>query len=197
MFLGHAIPAQQLYGQLLIGLINGSFYALLSLGLAVIFGMLNIVNFAHGALYMVGAFAAYFLLALRRPQLLVGADRIAADRRRARRAARAHASLSAAGPRSALRLAAHLRPRAGDPGAVSELLRRFGIALRDPAAIVRRPQPRLHVPAELSRLGHRLLGGGVFGDLVHRSRRPSSAPICARRRKTRRWCAHSASTCRG
>jgi branched-chain amino acid transport system permease protein len=62
MFLGHAITAQQLYGQLLIGLINGSFYALLSLGLAVIFGMLNIVNFAHGALYMMGAFVAYFLL---------------------------------------------------------------------------------------------------------------------------------------
>jgi branched-chain amino acid transport system permease protein len=63
-FLGHAISAQQLYGQLLIGLINGSFYALLSLGLAVIFGMLHIVNFAHGAFYMVGAFAAYFLLHL-------------------------------------------------------------------------------------------------------------------------------------
>ncbi len=62
MIFGHAISAQQLYGQLLIGLINGSFYALLSLGLAVIFGMLNIVNFAHGALYMVGAFGAYFLL---------------------------------------------------------------------------------------------------------------------------------------
>ncbi|HTR14609.1 MAG TPA: branched-chain amino acid ABC transporter permease, partial [Roseiarcus sp.] len=54
----------QLYGQLLIGLINGSFYALLSLGLAVIFGMLTIVNFAHGAFYMMGAFAAYFLLKL-------------------------------------------------------------------------------------------------------------------------------------
>ena len=53
---------QALYGQLLIGLINGAFYALLSLGLAVIFGMLNIINFAHGALYMVGAFCAYFLL---------------------------------------------------------------------------------------------------------------------------------------
>ena len=62
MFLGHAITIQQLFGQLLIGLINGSFYALLSLGLAVIFGMLNIVNFAHGALYMMGAFCAYFLL---------------------------------------------------------------------------------------------------------------------------------------
>jgi branched-chain amino acid transport system permease protein len=51
-----------LFGQLLLGLINGSFYALLSLGLAVIFGMLNIINFAHGAQYMLGAFMAFFLL---------------------------------------------------------------------------------------------------------------------------------------
>ncbi|MGO8799462.1 MAG: branched-chain amino acid ABC transporter permease [Roseiarcus sp.] len=58
------ISSQQLFQQLLVGLINGSFYALLSLGLAVIFGMLNIVNFAHGSLYMVGAFCAYFLLNL-------------------------------------------------------------------------------------------------------------------------------------
>jgi len=56
------IPTQALFGQLLIGLINGSFYALLSLGLAVIFGLLNIINFTHGALYMLGAFCAYFLL---------------------------------------------------------------------------------------------------------------------------------------
>ena len=53
---------QALFGQLLIGLINGSFYALLSLGLAVIFGLLNIINFTHGAQYMLGAFVAYFLL---------------------------------------------------------------------------------------------------------------------------------------
>ena len=59
---GHVITWPQLYGQLLIGLINGSFYALLSLGLAVIFGMLTIVNFAHGAFYMMGAFGACFLL---------------------------------------------------------------------------------------------------------------------------------------
>ena len=58
------ISPQALFGQLLLGLINGAFYALLSLGLAVIFGMLNIVNFAHGALYMMGAFCAYFLLNL-------------------------------------------------------------------------------------------------------------------------------------
>jgi len=56
------IPSQALFGQLLIGLINGSFYALLSLGLAIIFGLLNIINFAHGAQYMLGAFSAYFLL---------------------------------------------------------------------------------------------------------------------------------------
>ncbi|MBX3514735.1 MAG: branched-chain amino acid ABC transporter permease [Xanthobacteraceae bacterium] len=56
------VPPQALFGQLLLGLINGSFYALLSLGLAVIFGMLNIINFAHGAQYMLGAFCAYFLL---------------------------------------------------------------------------------------------------------------------------------------
>ena len=55
------IPIQALMGQLLIGLINGSFYALLSLGLAVIFGLLNIINFAHGAQYMLGAFGAYLL----------------------------------------------------------------------------------------------------------------------------------------
>ncbi|MEF0941982.1 branched-chain amino acid ABC transporter permease [Rhizobium sp. BR 362] len=57
------IPLQALLGQLLIGLINGSFYALLSLGLAIIFGMLRVINFAHGALYMLGAFTAYLLLA--------------------------------------------------------------------------------------------------------------------------------------
>jgi branched-chain amino acid transport system permease protein len=56
------VPTQALFGQLLIGLINGAFYAMLSLGLAVIFGLLNIINFAHGALYMMGAFVAYFLL---------------------------------------------------------------------------------------------------------------------------------------
>ena len=56
------IPIQAFMGQLLIGLINGSFYALVSLGLAVIFGLLNIINFTHGAQYMMGAFCAYLLL---------------------------------------------------------------------------------------------------------------------------------------
>ncbi len=83
------MSTQALFGQLLIGLINGSFYALLSLGLAVIFGLLNIINFAHGAQYMLGAFAAYFLLnkaglsywwALVVAPLVVGATGVAIER---------------------------------------------------------------------------------------------------------------------
>jgi branched-chain amino acid transport system permease protein len=56
------VPPQALFGQLLLGLINGAFYALLSLGLAVIFGMLNVINFTHGAQYMMGAFGAWMML---------------------------------------------------------------------------------------------------------------------------------------
>ena len=56
------IPLQAFMGQLMLGLVNGAFYAMLSLGLAVIFGLLGIVNFAHGALYMLGAFVAWILL---------------------------------------------------------------------------------------------------------------------------------------
>jgi len=58
------IPLQAFLGQLLLGLVNGAFYAMLSLGLAVIFGLLGIVNFAHGALYMLGAFAAWIMMDL-------------------------------------------------------------------------------------------------------------------------------------
>ena len=58
------IAPQALFGQLLLGLINGAFYAMLSLGLAVIFGMLNVINFTHGAQFMMGAFAAWLLLGL-------------------------------------------------------------------------------------------------------------------------------------
>jgi branched-chain amino acid transport system permease protein len=62
MIMIFGIPAPLLFGQLLLGLINGAFYAMLSLGLAIIFGMLNIINFAHGALFMMGAFTAWMLL---------------------------------------------------------------------------------------------------------------------------------------
>src|ERR687894_2968072 len=83
------IPAPLLFGQLLLGLINGSFYAMLSLGLAVIFGLLNIINFTHGAQYMMGAFAAWMLLtyaglgywwALVLAPLIVGATGIVIER---------------------------------------------------------------------------------------------------------------------
>src|SRR5688572_1975302 len=83
------VSAQALFVQLLLGLINGSFYALLSLGLSVIFGMLNVINFAHGAQYMMGAFAAFLLLdhlgvsywwTLVAAPLLVGAFGIAIER---------------------------------------------------------------------------------------------------------------------
>src|SRR5262245_19302587 len=89
MFEVFGVTSQALFGQLLIGLINGSFYALLSLGLAVIFGMLNIINFAHGAQYMLGAFFAIFLLqvlglgywwALVIAPLVVGASGILVER---------------------------------------------------------------------------------------------------------------------
>src|SRR6202167_6170429 len=90
-------PAPVLFAQLLIGLINGSFYAMLSLGLAIIFGLLNIINFTHGAQYMMGAFCAWFLLnglgigywpSLVIAPLAVGAFGIAIERLLLRRIAR-------------------------------------------------------------------------------------------------------------
>ena len=83
------IPSQALFGQLLIGLINGSFYALLSLGLAVIFGLLNIINFTHGAQYMLGAFVAWlglnklgvnYWLSLLLAPIVVGATGVVIER---------------------------------------------------------------------------------------------------------------------
>src|SRR5690349_10522481 len=87
MILG--VPSSVLFGQLLLGLINGAFYAMLSLGLAVIFGMMNIVNFAHGAQYMLGAMTAWLLLnyagvgywwALLLAPLIVGASGLLIER---------------------------------------------------------------------------------------------------------------------
>jgi branched-chain amino acid transport system permease protein len=83
------IPPQALFGQVLLGLINGSFYAILSLGLAVIFGLLNILNFSHGAQYMMGAFVAWMCLnylgisywaALLLAPLIVGVTGVAIER---------------------------------------------------------------------------------------------------------------------
>lgn len=83
------VPLQAMLGQLLLGLINGSFYAMLSLGLAVIFGLLRVINFAHGAQYMLGAFVAWLLLeqvgigywwALLLAPLIVGAASLVVER---------------------------------------------------------------------------------------------------------------------
>jgi branched-chain amino acid transport system permease protein len=89
MFELRGVPPQALFGQVLLGLINGSFYAILSLGLAVIFGLLNIINFTHGAQYMMGAFVAWMCLnylglnywvALLLAPIIVGATGIAVER---------------------------------------------------------------------------------------------------------------------
>jgi branched-chain amino acid transport system permease protein len=62
MIMIFGVPGPLLFGQILLGLINGAFYAMLSMGLAIIFGMLNVINFAHGALFMMGAFVSWMLL---------------------------------------------------------------------------------------------------------------------------------------
>ncbi len=113
------LPLQAFLGQLLLGLVNGSFYAMLSLGLAVIFGLLGIVNFAHGALYMVGAYVAWFSLekfginywfALILAPLVVGAIGVVD---------RAHAAAPPLPHRPDLRPPAHLRPGADRRGRCS------------------------------------------------------------------------------
>ena len=88
------VPVQMLYGQLLVGMINGSFYAIMSLGLAIIFGLLNIINFTHGAQFMMGAFMAWmglsylginYWIALALSPILVGATGILIERTLLRR----------------------------------------------------------------------------------------------------------------
>ena len=190
------VPPQVLFGQLLLGLINGSFYALLSLGLAVIFGMLNVINFAHGAQYMLGAFAAWMLLkftgigywwALILAPLVVGPDR--------RRAGKADAE-PALQARPPLRPAADLRAGPDHRGHVPPLVRRLRPALPDPEGAGRRLQPRLHVPADIPRLGRHRLGRGLLRHLVRDRAHQARAPTCAPPPRTRCWCRPSASTCR-
>src|SRR5262249_2477124 len=166
------IPTQALFGQLLIGLINGAFYAMLSLGLSVIFGLLNIINFAHGAQYMMGAFVAYFALqraglgywpSLLIAPLVVGCFGVVIER-------------------TMLKRLYHLDHLYG-------LLLTFGVALvvqglfrnefgSSPAH--RRLPPRLHVPAHLSGLGGRLLARRLPRHLV-RDRADEAGRLSARR----------------
>jgi branched-chain amino acid transport system permease protein len=145
------IPHQAFLGQLLLGLVNGAFYAMLSLGLAVIFGLLGIVNFAHGALYMLGAFAAWIMLdkfginywyALVLAPLTVGALGVVIERLFLKH-------LYKIDPIYGLLLTLGLRPE-----------------LRCARTVVRRDQPRLHGPAQLPCLGGAGITGGVPGHLV-------------------------------
>ena len=156
------IPPQALFGQLLLGLINGSFYAMLSLGLAVIFGLLNIINFAHGAQYMMGAFAAWMLgnylglgywWALLLAPIIVGGIGIVIERTMLARLYHLDHLYG---------LLADLRARADHPGPVPQRLRRLRPALHGARAAGGRAEPRLHVPAQLPRLG----GGGLAHRLL-------------------------------
>ena len=102
-----------------------------------------------------------------RARLLVGARPRAAHHRHFRHGHRAHHAATDRPPRPSLRPAAHLRSRPRHPGPIPELFRLFGPALCNSPRIERRPESRLHVPAELSRLGHRLLARRLSCDLVH------------------------------
>ena len=147
------VPPQALFGQLLLGLINGAFYALLSLGLAVIFGLMNVINFTHGAQYMMGAFASWMLLtylgipywgALVLAPIIVGITGVVIERlfiSRLYHLDHLYGLLLTFG------LGAH------DRGPVPPRVRHLRAALRqsDPG----RHQPGLHVPALVSRLGGR------------------------------------------
>jgi len=190
------IPTPLLFGQLLLGLINGAFYALLSLGLAVIFGMLNVINFTHGAQFMMGAFVAWMLLnylgigywgALILAPLIVGFTGVILERTMIAR----------------LYKLDHLYG----------LLLTFGVGLiieglfRNEFGSSGMPY---RIPAELTGawdLGFMFMpiyrGWVVVVAIVMCLatwlviEKTSSAPTCARRRRTRRWSRPSASTCRG
>jgi hypothetical protein len=163
MLLHTAITSQQLFGQLLVGLINGSFYALLSLGLAVIFGMLNIVNFAHGALYMLGAYVALFLL--RELSLNYWVALIVAPL--------AVGALGAVLQTTLLQRLAGLDPLYG-------LLWRVWFTVSNSRSAHGSAKPGVHDPSQLSPLGHRLLAGGVLVDMAGR-RKNEAGRLSARR----------------
>ena len=187
------VPTPALYGQILIGLINGSFYAMLSLGLAVIFGLLRVINFAHGAHYMLGAFAAYLLLAyvgigywpaLLLAPLIVGLIAVVIERTHAAPPLRR---------RPALRPSPHLRPRPRSSRARSATgSARPASPMPPPAQLTGARQSRLHVPADLPRLGGRRLARRLPRHLASHREDAGSAPICAPPPRTRPWSRPSA-----
>jgi branched-subunit amino acid ABC-type transport system permease component len=177
------LSSQALFGQLLLGLINGSFYAVLSLGLAVIFGLLNIINFAHGAQYMVGAFVA--LLALEYlgmnywVALLAGAagGGPAGGGDRARLLRHLYKLDHLYGLLLTFGLALIAR------GGVQVLLRRLGQLLLPARAAAGRGGPGLHVPAAVPRLGGAGLADGLYRDLVRDRAHPAGRHAARRHRE--------------
>ena len=159
-----SLPA--LLSQLLLGLVNGSFYAILSLGLAVIFGLLNVINFAHGALFMMGAvltwmamnyFGINYWVMLVAAPLVVGLFGVVIERLLLRWIYKLDHLYG---------LLLTLGPHAADRRRVPLGLRRLGPALRHARCAGRRHRPRLHDPAQLPRLGGRGLAGRLLRHLV-------------------------------
>ena len=194
-FFGTTVTVSALLGQATLGLINGSFYACLSLGLAVIFGMLNIINFAHGALFMMGAFVSWMLLnylgigyfpSLILAPLIVGAFGVVLEKTIISR----------------LYKLDHLYG----------LLLTFGLALVI-EGLFRNGYGSSGLPYRIPEV---LTGATNLGTCTCRtiaagsscappssasppgrsSKRPRLAQRCARRPRMRRWCRRSASTCR-
>ncbi len=196
MIMIFGIPGPLLFGQLLLGLINGAFYAMLSLGLAVIFGMLNIINFAHGALFMMGAFASWMLLqyagigyfpALILAPLIIGAFGVVLERTiisRLYKLDHLYGLLLTFG--LALVIEGLFRNYYGSSG----LPYRIPDILQGATDLGFMFMPNYRGWVVLPRRWSASPPG-------RSSRRPRSAPRCAPPPRTRRWCRRSASTCRG
>ena len=193
---GHAISMPQLFGQLLDRPHQRLFLCAVESRPRRHFRHAHHRQFRPRRVLHDGGFRRLFSAAMGGPQLLVGADPLAAGGRRDRRDRRAAVLAAPRRLRSALQPAPDLRPGAYHSGAVPELFRRFGSALRDPQAAQRRLQSRLHVSARLSRLGDRRLGGRLPRHLA-RDREDQARRLFARGdRESDAWCAPSASTCR-
>jgi len=196
MFMIFGIPAPLLFGQLLLGLINGAFYAMLSLGLAIIFGMLNIINFAHGALFMMGAFVSWMLLnyldvgyfpALILAPLLVGIFGLILEKTiisRLYKLDHLYGLLLTFG------LALVIEACSATPMAAPVCRTAFQTSCRVPPTSASCTCPTIAAGWWCARWWSALPPG-------RSSRRHPWVRRCGRRRKTRRWCRRSASTCRG
>ncbi len=161
------IPTALLFGQLLLGIINGAFYATLSLGLAVIFGMMNIANFAHGALYMMGAVLAWLLLNSMGIGILAGTPTLSFDSGCIWYVDGALYTKARKSYRSSLRYASHIWNGACNSGCVSLLVRVIWSSIRDPEFFVGWSKSWFYVPTLLPSMGYRCVTWNLLSDLVH------------------------------